>query len=410
MSSFGHAHAVSKPDLECEWTAGRLALELPAFPAWATCADVFRVLHETDGQRAAAVVDNDGKVVGLVNRLRFLARYARRFIPELYDRRPITTLANCEPLVVDEQMAVSELASVITLDHPDALRECFVVTRAGQYLGIGTAEALVKAKVAILTAREEQLNAALVAAEAADRTRSNFLALMSHELRTPLNAIIGFSEVLAHELFGAHSVKRYGEYACDIHGAGRHLLALINDILDLSKSEAGQLELYSEPVDVEALLRDCTRLLAGRAADGKVALHVCVTDDLPPVRADTLRIKQVVLNLLSNAVKFTLPGGQVEASARVLVDGGVEIAIADTGIGMEPEMIPIALEPFRQIDSPLSRNVEGTGLGLSLAKSLAERHGGTIAIESAPQKGTTVRFQLPAGRTIWLDVAEARTA
>lgn len=367
-------------------------------------------MHESDAQRAAAVVDNDGKVVGLVNRLRFLAQYAKRFIPELYDRRPITALANGEPLVVDEQMPVSELTSVITLDHPDALRECFVVTRAGQYLGIGTSEALVKAKVAILTAREEQLNAALLAAKDADRTRSNFLALMSHELRTPLNAIIGFSEVLANELFGAHSVKRYGEYARDIHGAGRHLLALINDILDLSKSEAGQLELYSEPVDVEALLRDCIRFLAGRAADGKVALHVRVADDLPPVRADMLRIKQVVLNLLSNAVKFTLPGGEVEASARVLANGGVEIAIADTGIGMEPEMISVALEPFRQIDSPLSRNVEGTGLGLSLAKSLAERHGGKIVIESAPQKGTTVRFQLPPGRTIWLDFAESKIA
>lgn len=410
MSSFGHSRFLLTSDPGLGWTAGRLAAELPAFPEWATCADAFRILHDNDAQRAAAIVDSEGRVVGLINRLRFLARYAKRFIPELYDKRPITALANPEPLVVDEAMPVSDLATLITADHPDALRECFVVTREGRYLGIGTSEALVRAKVAILTVREEQLDRALMAAEDADRTRANFLALMSHELRTPLNAIIGFSEVLSGELFGPHAVPRYGGYSKDILDAGKHLLALINDILDLSKSEAGQLELHCEPVDVCALLQDCVRLVAGRAADRKVVLELAVSDDLPPVMGDTLRIKQVVLNLLSNAVKFTQAGGSVLVSAGVNAEGGVEIAVRDTGIGMEPEQIPIALEAFRQIDSPLSRNVEGTGLGLSLAKSLAERHGGCLEIESAPSKGTTVRFVLPPGRTIWLDDLAAKSA
>ncbi len=403
MSSFGRAHSAAMAEPEGDWTAGRLAAELPPISAEACCAEVYENLQHPDAQRAAALVDSEGRVVGLINRLRFLAHYAKRFIPELYDKRPITSLANTSPFVVDEHMPISELASLITLDHPDALRECFIVTRNDRYLGIGTSEALVRAKVELLVAREQQLKHALVAAEDADRTRANFLALMSHELRTPLNAIIGFSEVLSNELFGAHGVPKYRDYSKDIMGAGRHLLALINDILDLSKSEAGQLALFSEPVDIAAMLRTCTHLLSTRAADGKIALLIHAADDLPPVRADGLRLKQVVLNILSNAVKFTMPGGKVDISAYVNSVGGVEISIADSGIGMDPEMIPVALEPFRQIDSPMSRNVEGTGLGLSLAKSLVERHGGTIAIESALNVGTTVRVILPPGRTVHLD-------
>lgn len=377
-----------------------------AIPEWMTCADFFGALREDRLQGAAAVIDDDGRVIGLVDRLQFVARYVQQFIPEVYGPRPIMALANPKPLVVDEDTPISELAAKITLDNPDALRGCFVVTRGGRYLGIATGEALVRARLELLRGRETQLNAALAAAEAADGVRRNFLASMSHELRTPLNAIIGFSEVLAHELYGAHSVAKYGEYARDIHGAGRHLLALINDILDLSKSEAGQLELYCEPLDVDALLQECTRLVAGRAEEGNVLLHTDVPRDLPFVSADALRIKQVVLNLLSNAVKFTLPGGVVEASAELRANGAVEITITDTGIGMEPATIPIALEPFRQVASPLSRNVEGTGLGLSLAKSLAERHGGTLVIQSALHKGTTVRLQLPPERTIWVEKAK----
>jgi two-component system, cell cycle sensor histidine kinase PleC len=400
MSSFGCSVSLATPQAVLDSTAGSLAEAMPAFALSASCAEVYEKFHESGTQQAAALVDGEGRVHGLVNRLRFLSRYAQRFIPELYARRPVIELANRQPLIVDEAMNVSELGSLITFDHPDALRECFVVTRQGRYLGIGTGEALVRAKVTLLIARETQLNEALVAAEDADRTRANFLALMSHELRTPLNAIIGFSEVLAGELFGPHQVARYGEYARDINGAGKHLLALINDILDLSKSEAGHLELYPEPVEVKTLLQSCVQLLSGRAGQGQVEVGVAAADGLPLLEADALRLKQAVLNILSNAVKFTLPGGKVTVSAAVDGEGAMLLKVADTGIGMEPEQIPIALEPFRQINSPLSRNVEGTGLGLSLAKSLIERHGGSIAIESAPGKGTTVTLAFPPERTL----------
>jgi signal transduction histidine kinase len=380
---------------QTEWKAGNLAEPLPTFPVSMTCAEVYEHFLKPGSQIAAAVVDKDNRVQGIVNRLRFLARYSQRYVPELFGKHSILRLANAEPLVVDENMAVADLGALITLDWPDALRECFVVTRRERYLGIGTSEALVRSKVSLLMSREEQLRAALMGAEDANRTKSNFLALMSHELRTPLNAIIGFSEVLAGELFGPHGSPRYREYAADIHGAGKHLLALINDILDLSKSEAGRLDIYPEPVELAALFRDCVQLMKERIREQRLTAVVEVTPGLPELMADPLRMKQILLNLLSNAVKFTPAGGRVVISACRVADGGIVIAVSDTGIGMASEMIPLALEPFRQIDSPLSRNVEGTGLGLSLVKSLTEQQGGSIAIESSPNAGTTVRLSFP---------------
>ncbi len=384
---------------EAEWRAGALALALPAFDDTMTCAEVYAIFQQPDAQLAAAVIDRQNHVVGIVNRLRFLAHYAQRYIPELFGKQSIMRLANANALVIDEEMSVAELGAMITLDCPDALRECFVVTRDGRYLGIGTSESLVRAKVALLVSREQQLKAALLAAEDANQTKSNFLALMSHELRTPLNAIIGFSEVLANELFGPHVTQRYREYSNDIHGAGRHLLALINDILDLSKSEAGRLDLFPEALDLAALFDDCIRLTHGRALENGVNVKTAMADDLPMLFADALRMKQVVLNLLSNAVKFTLPGGAVTLGADLDADGGIVIGVSDTGIGMAPELIPLALEPFRQIASPLSRKAEGTGLGLSLVKSLTEQQGGRLVIHSEPNVGTTVELIFPQDRS-----------
>jgi two-component system cell cycle sensor histidine kinase PleC len=392
---------------EATWKAGQLASDLPAFAAETTCQQVFHHFREQREQVAAAVLDNDGAVVGIVNRLRFLARYAQPYVPELFSKKPVTKLANLNPLVVDENLSLVQLGNMLTFDWPDALRECFVITRGGKYLGIGTSEALVRAKLGMVASREAQLRNALCSAQRANEAKSNFLALMSHELRTPLNAIIGFSEVLSTELFGPHGVARYLEYSKDIHGAGNHLLALINDILDLSKSEAGKLELYPEEISVDELFADCLRLIASRAAGQDIALRSEIGGHGLRLRADRLRMKQILLNLLSNAVKFTLTGGQVVLSAAMRPGGGVCLSVADTGIGMSPESIPLALEPFRQIDSPMSRTVEGTGLGLSLVKTLVEQHGGTLDIESALSKGTTVHVNLPASAVV-TNTAELR--
>jgi two-component system, cell cycle sensor histidine kinase PleC len=389
------------PSVEKELRAGDLAEPMPSFTTANTCGQVFDWFKSNPEQVAAAILDDDQKVVGITNRLRFLSRYAQPYVPELYSKKSIAKLANTHALVVDENVPLTELGKMVTLDWSDALRECFVVTRDDRYLGIGTSEAMVRGKLQLLTARERQLHAALIDAQAANSAKTNFLALMSHELRTPLNAIIGFSEVLSTEIFGKHAVERYRDYSHDIHGAGKHLLALINDILDLSKFEAGKMDLHVEEMDLREIFAECVRLVADRAH----ARNVRIVSELPPnfphIEADRLRVKQILLNLLSNAVKFTLTGGAVTLAGEITPDGGVCLSVSDTGIGMSPEEIPLALEPFRQIGSPLSRTEEGTGLGLALVKALTEQHGGTLDIESALNQGTRVGVNFPAARTVW---------
>ena len=247
---------------------------------------------------------------------------------------------------------------------------------------------------------------ALDQAQEASSAKSSFLALMSHELRTPLNAILGFSEVIGAEVFGP-CVPRYRNYANDIHGAGKHLLALINDILDLSKAEAGKLDLHCEPVNLGEVMKECARLMQGRAADQDLRIRLVIAA-LPPMQIDRLRVKQILLNLLSNAIKFTLTGGVVSLEADRDADGGVQVRVRDTGIGIAPEKIALVFEPFRQVDCDLSRKFEGTGLGLTLVKSLIEIHDGTVRIESVLNKGTCVTVHFPASRCA--ETSLARTA
>ena len=383
-----------------DWTAGKLAAPLPSLSVEASCGEAFDWFAARPDQPAAVVLYEDGRIAGLVNRLQFLARYAQRYYPELYARRSILNLANTQPLIVDEKTPVAELGASVALEHPEALSECFIVTAGGRYLGVGTGAALMRSKVALLQMQETALSRALVRSREAVQAKTNFLALMSHELRTPLNAIIGFSEVMKGEIFGPLGKPRYREYTADIHAAGSHLLALINDILDLSKAEAGKLDLHPEAVDVGELVGECVQLTRERARSGGLKLAALVPPDLPELDADRLRLKQVLLNLLSNAIKFTPPGGHVEVRAWIDSAGCIAFAVADSGIGMSAEQIPLALEPFRQIDSPLSRNREGTGLGLSLVKQLAERHGAELSIDSMLGKGTTVSLTFPAARTL----------
>ncbi|HEY1930718.1 MAG TPA: ATP-binding protein [Acetobacteraceae bacterium] len=237
------------------------------------------------------------------------------------------------------------------------------------------------------------------ATELAYRTKSQFLANMSHELRTPLNAIIGFSQLIRDASAGPVDA-RYRSYADDIHAAGQHLLDLINDILDLSKIEVGRMALREELVDIADVVRKCGRLVQASAREKGQGLEWELSPDLPYLRADELRLKQILLNLLSNAIKFTPQGGCIRIAAASRPDGAVVLSVADNGIGMRSEDIVTALTPFQQIDRGLSRGRDGTGLGLPLAKTLAELHGATFDVESRPGIGTTVVIAMPPVRTV----------
>ena len=236
-------------------------------------------------------------------------------------------------------------------------------------------------------------------AEYASRTKSEFLANMSHELRTPLNAIIGFSEIIKSEAFGPVGTATYKEYAKDINDSGAHLLAVINDILDLSKVESGNMELNLGDVALDDIVRSVKVLVRERAQHASVLLDFPPQQNLSVLRADETKLKQILVNLLSNAIKFTEPGGHV--SLTVETDGGsIVLKVADTGIGIPADAIAKAMKPFGQVDSQLSRRYEGSGLGLPLAKRLTELHGGELSLESEVDHGTTVTVRIPAGRTI----------
>ena len=259
------------------------------------------------------------------------------------------------------------------------------------YRGTGTDITLrVQAENAQRDAKEQ--------AEFANRAKSEFLANMSHELRTPLNAVIGFSEIIMNEIVGPIGSPRYLEYARDIHDSGSHLLSLINDILDLSKVEAGKFEIEEQWITVAEIVAEAMTIAQTRAEAGALTLAVDIPDDLPALQGDRRAFKQILINLLTNAIKFTPRGGQVTVSARLAETGGLEIAVTDTGIGIAEKDLPTALASFGQIDGAYTRKHQGTGLGLPLVKSLAEIHGGRLEIESAPGAGTTMRVHLPAER------------
>lgn len=247
---------------------------------------------------------------------------------------------------------------------------------------------------------EEKMRTAMEEAFAANRAKTVFLANMSHELRTPLNAVIGFAEIMEGQLFGPIGSPRYLDYARDIRESGAHLLEVINDILDLSKIESGKVELNEEELDLGRIIQSVVRLLQHRAARTGLTLHTKLPPHMPSVYADGRLLRQILLNLLSNAVKFTDSGGTITTSVELLETGGLALHVADTGIGMDPAEVPIALTPFRQLDNSLSRKFQGTGLGLPLVKSLVELHGGRLIIETALNVGTTITVALPAERVL----------
>jgi signal transduction histidine kinase len=249
-------------------------------------------------------------------------------------------------------------------------------------------------------AAHEALRLAKDEAEAANQAKSGFLATMSHELRTPLNAIIGFSEMMLREVLGALGNEQYRAYVGDIHASGTHLLQIINDILDLSKAEAGKIELLEDVFDLRDIMRSVTQLTAGRIHEAELSQEVDFPGDLPPIRGDERKTKQVLLNLVTNSLKFTPAGGRITVSARFDPEDGLAVTVADTGIGIPEEDLDRVMKPFEQVDSSLSRQHQGTGLGLPLVKAIMEMHGGRMRLKSTLGAGTAVTVVFPPERAI----------
>ncbi|PWC53996.1 hypothetical protein TSO221_09380 [Azospirillum sp. TSO22-1] len=446
---FAAVHPDDRPRLEEEW-ARSLAAGLPLMTnarllgAEGTTAAVFL--------QTTPVRDADGRLQGCIGSLTDMSEYVRTaealLVAEARNRSVVEAAADAI-LTVDEEGIVHSFnpaaeamfglgAAEIVWHRLDRLIPGDVVERHKAYLRrpdlrvkppagcIGDIQARradgtlfpIELSVAALEVQGRRLFTAIVrdvterkrieaelirardAAEAADLAKSAFLATMSHELRTPLNAVIGFSQVIEMRLLGPDALDRYTEYATSIRQSGEHLLGIIDDILDISKIEAGSLQLGEAPVDVTDVLGQSLNLIAMQAGKRGVAVTLDLERDLPPLRVDELRLRQILVNLLSNAVKFSDTGGQVTVSARRADGGGFEFVVCDEGVGMAPEDIPKAMERFSQVDQSMARRHEGTGLGLPLTKRLVELHGGSLRIDSAPGEGTTVTVHLPAERVM----------
>jgi len=351
-----------------------------------------RLVDGIEGSHAAVVlVDIDGRIV-LAN-----SQFAR-FFPEiarlLAERADFTRIdAEIVALLGTAGDGSGEQVDIL-LDGgegrlPDGrwIRVTRSPTRDGGFF-------LLMTDISALKEREQRYFEAKIEAEAANRAKSNFLANMSHELRTPLNAIIGFSEIFNAELFGPLGHANYRSYAQDIHKSGVSLLQIVNNVLELSRSQDGKLDLDADPIDLREVLDGFARSV-GEACDAAgLAFHLEMPDTPLMIRGDERKLRKLFDNLTSNAIKFTASGGSVAVSAAV-IDEKVEIRIIDTGIGMAPEQIHVAMTPFGQVDAKLARRYEGVGIGLPLAKALVDLHGGSLVIDSVLGQGTAVIVSLP---------------
>lgn len=380
----------------------------PPTDAGTICAEILEKFSDDPDLLTIPIVSGE-RPVGLVNRHEFIQAMAHQYGRALYDRQPIEAMMDAAPLVVEASIPLETLNRLIVDEKPSALLKGFIVTRDGDYLGIGTALSLLQLTNAVMHERARELDDARRSAEQASASKSRFLATMSHELRTPLNAVMGFSELIEQESYGPVGDPQYVEYAGLIRSSGEHLLTIIEDVLDMSRVEAGKLKLYEEqfaPADVAAR---CMSLITPIAQENGVSVGFEQPDHLPNLIGDHNKLQQVTFNLLTNAVKFTPSGGTVRLRMNE-TDAGFIIAVIDTGIGISAEDIPRVLQPFVQADSGDQRRHGGTGLGLPLSQSLVEMHGGTLQITSTKGVGTTVTVALPHDRIVEKDMPMRRAS
>ena len=360
-------------------------------------------LSDGDQDSAAIEIVRNGEGLNLMNHLRALASGIENTeIGELNAQRALRSAAvertNFIVGALPATLMLFGLFSIVTMVTALKERERIIADKTVAEAESAALTAQLKEEKARLLALVRELNIAKRAADDANRAKSEFLASMSHELRTPLNAILGISEVIKEELFGPVGLAKYVDYAQDVHNSGQHLLDLINDILDLSKIDAGKAELREEDISVASLIADSVSLVRERAQKSGVGLEISPATDLPSLWADKRLLKQILLNLLSNAIKFTPAGGRVTVQAERDAEEALRITVIDTGIGMSEAEIAKAMSLYGQIDSRISRKHQGTGLGLPISRSLARMHGGELEVESRPGKGTRITLVLPPQR------------
>ena len=309
-------------------------------------------------------------------------------------RQKLTATLRWSAITIAGAMLADYVITVVLLSDSKAYTPLITLAIA-TLISLPITYALVSGRIDLRKARDE-LAVARDAAVDADRTKTRFFANMSHELRTPLNAILGFSEMLALDVFA----PRREEYARLIHNAGMHLLSLVDDLLDLSRIEAGRLELNFTPLNLAGLIDDCVETVAVAARSRQLRLVREVEPDLPWINADGRSLKQILLNLLTNAIKFSTPGGAVEAFARLASSGELEFGVKDEGIGIAEDEQSHVFERFGQARSNVAGANKGVGLGLPIVKGLAEAHGGWVSLESRLQHGTCITVALPAERVV----------
>jgi two-component system cell cycle sensor histidine kinase PleC len=314
--------------------------------------------------------------------------------------QPVACLAFMTPPLVSVVMLLAiqggSIAQVFTL-----MAILFVIVLVAALLGgFSSFATIVRTKIDSRTLETKLLELELAASTEANRAKSQFLTNMSHELRTPLNAVLGFSEIIRDQSLGPAATDNYRDYANDIHLAGEQLLRIVNDVLDISKLEAGKLELHEGEVDLRTIIQAAVNLINQSAFEVGVALAIALPPELPQLMADELRVKQMLLNLLSNAVKFSNRGGIVTVGGALRADGCLAVWVSDTGIGMSETDIATAMQPFRQVANSLTRSREGIGLGLSLVDGFVALHGGHLELTSTPSSGTTVAIVFPPERVL----------
>ncbi|MFC3050746.1 ATP-binding protein [Kordiimonas pumila] len=363
----------------------------------ATCGMVYERFTEDTSLVAIAVVER-GRPIGLLKRLDFLTKLADRYGRPLYEAKPVTYLMDSNPAMVEETDCLDNINSILVSAEGEAMQHGFIVLDNGFYKGIGTATTVLKNNMALMEQRLQDLENAQVAAEAANRAKTQFLANMSHELRTPLNAVIGFSEFLLSEASRGRTVNDLKSYIEDIRLSGVHLLQVINSILDMSKIEAGAFELKEGYIYVDELLDQVTRLMEGMALTKGIQIKAYDIPSDSELCVDVQVIKQALMNLLSNAIKFSTDGSQVCIMFSQPSAEEIQFCVCDTGPGLSEADIAQVMKPFVQIEAEHNRRYEGSGLGLPLVKAFAEAHGGRLHLESSRGKGVQASIFLPSTR------------